>query len=47
MNVKQERLLDLHLEGDVTMAQFRSKSEELREARAAAEGQLEAARCRL
>jgi hypothetical protein len=47
MNAKQERLLDLHLEGDVTTAQFRSKSEELREARAAAEGQREAARSRL
>ena len=47
INVKQERLLDLHLEGDITAEQFRSKSEELQEARVAAEGQLEAARSRL
>ncbi len=47
INVKQERLLDLHLEGDVTTEQFRAKSEQLQEARAAAEDQLEAARSRL
>ncbi len=46
INVKQERLLDLHLEGDITTAQFRSKSEELQEARAVAKEQLEAARSR-
>jgi hypothetical protein len=40
-------LLDLHLEGDITPEQFRSKGEELREARAVAEGQLEALRSRL
>jgi hypothetical protein len=44
IDLKQERLLDLHLNGDITTEQFRSKSEELKEARVAAEGQLEAAR---
>jgi hypothetical protein len=44
---KQERLLNLHLGGDITVAQFRTKSAELSEARAAAEGQLEVARSRL
>ena len=44
---KQERLLNLHLDGDITAAQFRAKSAELREARLAAEGQLEVARSRL
>jgi hypothetical protein len=47
INVKQERLLDLHLQGDITTTQFRSKSEELKMARVAAEDQLEAARSRL
>ena len=47
INVKQERLLDLHLDGDVTTEQFRAKSAELEEARVAAEDQLEAARSRL
>ena len=46
INLKKERLLDLHLEGDITTAQFRSKSEELQEARVAAEAQLEATRSR-
>ncbi len=44
---KQERLLNLHLEGDITTAQFRAKSAELKEARTAAESQLETARCHL
>jgi outer membrane protein TolC len=44
---KQERLLNLHLNGDISVAQFRAKSAELREARLAAEGQLEVARSRL
>jgi hypothetical protein len=44
---KQERLLDLHLEGDITTAQFRAKSAELKEAHATVESQLEAARSRL
>jgi hypothetical protein len=44
---KQERLLNLHLDGDITAAQFRAKSAELSEARAAAKGQLEVARSRL
>lgn len=35
------------LEGAITAERFRAKSEELREARAAAEGQLEPARSRL
>jgi len=47
INVKQERLLDLHLDGDVTTEQFRAKSTKLEEARVAAEDQLEAARSRL
>ncbi|HEX2109051.1 MAG TPA: hypothetical protein VHF70_07230 [Rubrobacteraceae bacterium] len=47
ISLKQERLLDLHLEGDITAEQFRAKSAELEEARLAAEGQLEAARSRL
>jgi len=47
VDVKKERLLDLHLEGDITTAQFRTKSEELQEARDAAEARLEAARSRL
>jgi hypothetical protein len=44
---KQERLLDLHLDGDITAEQFRAKSAELQEARVATEDQLEAARSRL
>jgi uncharacterized membrane protein YcjF (UPF0283 family) len=47
VNGKQERLLNLHLDGDITAAQFRAKSAELREARLAAESQLEVARSRL
>jgi hypothetical protein len=47
IDLKQERLLDLHLDGDITTEQFRSKSEELKEARVAAEDRLEAARSRL
>jgi hypothetical protein len=47
IDLKQERLLDLHLDGDITTEQFRAKSAELEETRAAAEGQLEAARSRL
>jgi site-specific DNA recombinase len=47
LDLKQERLLDLHLNGDITTEQFRAKSGELEEARLAAEGQLEAARSRL
>jgi Mn-containing catalase len=45
--LKQKRLLDLHLDGDITTEQFRSKSAELEEPRVAAEGQLEAACSRL
>ena len=44
---KQERLLNLHLDGDITAAQFRAKSAELSQARVAAEGQLEVACSRL
>ncbi len=44
---KQERLLNLHLEGDITTVQFRTKSAELEEARATAESHIEAARSRL
>jgi site-specific DNA recombinase len=47
IDLKQERLLDLHLDGDITTEQFRAKSAELEAARAAAEGQVEAARSRL
>jgi chromosome segregation ATPase len=47
LKAKQERLLDLHLEGDVTTEQFRAKSAELEDARMAAKDQLEAARSRL
>ena len=47
IDLKQERLLDLHLDGDIRTEQFRTKSAELEEARAAAEGQLEATRSRL
>jgi hypothetical protein len=47
IDLKQKRLLDLHLDGDITTEQFRVKSAELEEVRAAAEGQLEAARSRL
>jgi hypothetical protein len=47
IDLKQERLLDLHLDGDITTEQFRAKRTELEEARGTAEGQLEAARSRL
>jgi site-specific DNA recombinase len=47
IDLKQKRLLDLHLDGDITTEQFRVKSAELEEARVAAEAQLEAARSRL
>lgn len=47
IDLKQKRLLDLHMDGDITTEQFRAKSAELEEVRAAAEGQLEAARSRL
>lgn len=47
LTVKQERLLDLHLDGDITTRQFHTKTAELEGARAAAEDQLEAARSRL
>jgi site-specific DNA recombinase len=47
IDLKQERLLDLHLGGDITTEQFRAKSAELEEARAAAEGQLEVVRSHL
>ncbi len=40
-------MLDLRLDGDVTPEQFRARSAELREARAAAEDGLEVARSRL
>jgi hypothetical protein len=47
IDLKRERLLDLHLGGEITTEQFRAKSADLEEARLAAEGQLEAARSRL
>jgi hypothetical protein len=47
IDLKQERLLDLNLDGDITTERFRAKSAELEAARTAAEGQLEAARSRL
>jgi hypothetical protein len=46
IDLKQKRLLDLHLDGDITTEQFRAKSIELEEARSTVEGQLEAARSR-
>jgi len=46
IDIKQERLLDPHLDGDITTEQFRAKSAELEGARVAAEAQLEAARSR-
>ena len=39
--------MNLHLDGDITAAQFRAKSAELSQARVAAEGQLEVACSRL
>jgi len=47
IDVKQERLLELHLDGAIATERFRAKSAELRETRAAAERQLEAARSSL
>jgi len=47
IDLKQERLLDLRLDGDITPEQFRARSAELKDARAAAQDQLEAARSRL
>jgi site-specific DNA recombinase len=47
IDLKQERLLDLRLDGDITPEQFRVRSAELKGARAAAQDQLEAARSRL
>src|SRR5215212_6839155 len=47
IDLKRKRLLDLHLDGDITTEQFRAKSAELEEARLAADGKLEAARSRL
>jgi hypothetical protein len=44
---KQEQLLNLHLDGDITKVQFRAKSAELMKARAVSESQLQAARSRL
>ncbi len=46
-DVRQERLLNLHLDGAITTERFRAKSAELRETRAAADGQLEAVLSRL
>ncbi len=37
---KQEQLLNLHLDGDITKVQFRAKSAELEEARATVESKL-------
>ncbi|MDQ3863519.1 MAG: recombinase family protein, partial [Actinomycetota bacterium] len=47
INLKQERLLDLRLGGDITSERFRAKSAELKGARATAQEQLEAYRSRL
>jgi hypothetical protein len=47
IDLKQERLLDLHLDGDITTEQFRAKSADLEAARVTAESQLQAARSRL
>jgi hypothetical protein len=47
ISFKQERLLNLHLDGDITTEQFRAKGAELEAVRVAAENQLEAARSRL
>jgi hypothetical protein len=43
---KEERLLDLHLEGDISTEQFREKSAALQEAKEAAKANLKAARSR-
>ena len=47
IDLRQERLLDLRLDGDITPEQFRARSTELKDAHAAAQDQLEAARSRL
>jgi site-specific DNA recombinase len=47
ISFKQERLLNLHLDGDITTEQFRAKGAELEAVHVAAENQLEAARSRL
>jgi Recombinase zinc beta ribbon domain len=47
IDLKQGRLLDLRLDGDITPEQFRARSAELKGARDAAQDQLEAARSRL
>jgi hypothetical protein len=44
IDVKQERLLDLRLDGDITPKQFRARSADLKDARVAAQDQLEASR---
>ncbi len=46
-DARHERLLDLRLDRDVTPEQFRARSTELKETRAAAEDRLEAVRSRL
>jgi len=47
IDLRQERLLDLRLDGDITPEQFRARSTELKGACAAAQDQLEATRSRL
>jgi hypothetical protein len=47
IDLKLERLLDLRLDGDITPEQFRARSKELKDARVAAQDQLEASRSRL
>jgi site-specific DNA recombinase len=47
IDLKQERLLDLRLDGDITPEQFRARGTELKNARVAAQEQLEASRSRL
>ena len=47
IDLKQERLLDLRLDGDITPEQFRARSADLKDARIAAQDQLEASRSRL
>jgi site-specific DNA recombinase len=47
IDLKHERLLDLRLDGDITPEQFRARSTELKDARVAAQDQLEASRSRL
>jgi hypothetical protein len=47
IDLKQERLLDLRLDGDITPEQFRARSKKLKDARVAAQDQLEASRSRL